>query len=209
MRFLLLSLAVATTTASTIASDCSSSQQSAIATANQACSAMAQAAAVAADSGSESVFESFFKDSAPSTRNKVASNYRKVADECSSTSSESCMITSYCTNQRNYCGGNLLAYTEWKEQGSLRTGATYYCPRYFELEANSTSCGEQSQGSNTLHEATHAVFKTTDVAYGLENVMSLDSSQALVNADTYTFYAIGMCDDRTSEPYNANDSGSY
>lgn len=175
----------------TIQSDCSSSQRSAVETANQACAKLANAAADAAESGSDSAFEEFFKDNSESTRSQVASSYRKVADECSSTPGGT--SKSLCTDQQNNCGGDLLAYTYWQNQGSEHVGTTYYCPRYFNgqiLAASSTRCGEQSQGSNTLHETTHAVLATQDIAYGLSSVKSLSSGQALQNADTYTFYAI-------------------
>lgn len=190
MKIFLYSSIITAATAATIASDCSSTQSSAIEDGNQACEKLANAAAKAAESGSEETFQEFFKDTTQSTRSLVAENYRKVADECSSRSGES-IITSYCTNQRNYCQGGLLAYTEWSYQGADRTASTYYCPSYFDLAPSSTGCGEQSQGSNTLHETTHAAFGTKDVAYGLGNVKSLSNSQALENADTYTFYAIG------------------
>jgi deuterolysin len=186
-----LALAVATTSATTLESDCSSSQRTAVTNANQACASMASAAADAAESGSADTFESFFKDTSQATRQAVASSFRKVAEECSSTPGGT--GTSYCTDQRGNCGGDLLAYTYWQNQGAdVHVGSTYYCPRYYSvIPATGNRCDDQSQASNTLHETTHAVLATSDIAYGLSNVKALSSSQALQNADSYTYYAIG------------------
>jgi hypothetical protein len=38
------------------------------------------------------------------------------------------------------------------------------------------------------------VLGTRDIAYGLENVRRLSGSDALRNADSYTYYAIGEFD---------------
>jgi deuterolysin len=187
----LLALAATTAYANTLEPDCSSSQTNAVTNANQACASMASAAAEAASSGSAETFASFFKDSSPATREAVASSFRKVAAECSTTPGGT--GTSYCTDQRNNCGSDgLLAYTYWTNTGpDEHFGSTYYCPRYFAvLPATGYRCDDQSQASNTLHETTHAVLATQDIAYGLENVKRLSSGQAFQNADTYTYYAI-------------------
>jgi hypothetical protein len=186
-----LALAATTAYANTLEYDCSSSQSTAVTNANRACASMASAAAEAAESGSAETIESFFKDSSQSTRSAVAASFRKVAEECSTTPGGT--GTSYCTDQRNNCGSDgLLAYTYWTNTGpNEHFGSTYYCPRYFAvLPATGNRCDDQSQASNTLHETTHAVLATQDIAYGLENVMRLERGQALRNADSYTYYAI-------------------
>jgi deuterolysin len=186
-----LALAATTVHANTLEYDCSSSQSTAVTNANRACASMASAAAEAAESGSAETIESFFKDSSQSTRSAVAASFRKVAEECSTTPGGT--GTSYCTDQRNNCGSDgLLAYTYWTNTGpNEHFGSTYYCPRYFSvLPATGYLCDDQSQASNTLHETTHAVLATQDIAYGLENVMRLSSGQALQNADSFTYYAI-------------------
>jgi deuterolysin len=179
----------------TLQSDCSPSQSTAVSNANKACARMATAAAeAAASSGSEATFEEFFKDTSSSTRSHVAAQFRKVADECASTPGGT--GTSFCTDQKHECGGGLLAYTYWQDQANDRHfGTTYYCPIYFEtLAPSDAGCNDQSQASNTLHETTHAVLGTRDIAYGLENVRRLSGSDALRNADSYTYYAIGEFD---------------
>lgn len=178
-------------TRNTLQSDCSSSQFTAITNANKACARMATAAAEAASSGSDSAFQEFFMDNSQSTRSQVAAKFRKVAAECSSTPGGT--GTSFCTDQRRECEGGLLAYTYWQDQGrDTHFGTTYYCPIYFEtLVANDAGCNDQSQASNTLHETTHAVLGTRDIAYGPQNVRRLEAEQALMNADSYTYYAIG------------------
>lgn len=193
-----LSLSVNATTSShrtelkrnTLQSDCSSSQSTAVTNANKACARMATAAAEAAESGSDSAFQEFFMDNSQSTRSQVAASFRKVAQECSSTPGGT--GTSYCTDQRGECGGGLLAYTYWQDLGGdSHVGTTYYCPIYFSTLAPADGgCNDQSQASNTLHETTHAVLATRDIAYGLQNVKGLSGIQALQNADSYTYYAI-------------------
>jgi hypothetical protein len=185
-----LALAIATASATTLQADCSPSQGTAVTNANQACARMASAAANAAESGSAETFESFFKDTSQSTRQAVAASFRKVAEECSSTPGGT--ASSYCTDQRGNCGGEMLAYTYWQDQSpNVHIGSTYYCPRYYSvIPATGNRCDDQSQASNTLHETTHAVLATGDIAYGLQNVKALSSSQALQNADSYTYYAI-------------------
>jgi deuterolysin len=174
----------------TLQSDCSSDQNTIVTNANKACARMASAAAEAASSGSDSAFQEFFMDNSQSTRSQVAANFRKVAAECSSTPGGT--GTSFCTDQRHECGGGLLAYTYWQDQGGdSHTGTTYYCPIYFEtLSASDGGCDDQSQASNTLHETTHAVLATRDIAYGYAGVKRLEAGQALMNADSYTYYAI-------------------
>ena len=176
----------------TLQSDCSSTQFEAVNNANKACARMATAAAEAASAGSDAAFQEFFMDNSQSTRSQVAAAFRKVADECSSTPGGS--GTSFCTDQRRECGGGLLAYTYWQDRGrDEHFGTTYYCPIYFETlapQSQGAGCNDQSQASNTLHETTHAVLATHDIAYGPQNVRRLSGSQALQNADSYTYYAI-------------------
>lgn len=180
--------------ANTLEGSCSASQHTAFTNANQACASMASAAAYAAESGSEETFQTFFKDTSQSTRQAVAASFRKVAKECSSTPGGT--SKSYCTDQHGNCGGGLLGYTYWQNTYSGSVGSTYYCPIYYStIPATGVVCDDQSQASNTLHETTHAVLATRDIAYGLRDVKALSSSDALHNADSYTYYAIGTCDE--------------
>lgn len=185
----------------TVESDCSSDQQSAITAASKNCATLASAAADAACSGSADTFQSYFKDTSTTTRNKVADLFREVADECGSTPGG--VSESSCTDPQGSCGGNLIAYTVWSETYGASGGTTnrnekiYYCPLYFSMPASTPEqCHQQCRGSNTLHEMTHAVGSTKDVAYGYQAVMRLSTSQALDNADTYALYANGKSSPR-------------
>ena len=90
-----------------------------------------------------------------------------------------------------------MGYTYWQNTYSGSVGSTYYCPIYYStIPATGVVCDDQSQASNTLHETTHAVLATRDIAYGLRNVKALSSSDALHNADSYTYYAIGTYNER-------------
>lgn len=181
----------------TIEGDCSASQKNAIAAANQKCASMATAAADAVSSGSADMFKQYFKNDSQSTREQVTQMYRDVAKECSSTPGGS--STDNCTDPDDCCTGDLLAYTMWQSTWSYSSGpvttkgTTYYCPRYFDiLPAAPEQCRQQSQATNTLHETTHAVAATSDIAYGYPGIMRLSSSQAVKNADTYALFANGM-----------------
>ncbi|GAB7332678.1 hypothetical protein MBLNU13_g04431t1 [Cladosporium sp. NU13] len=206
-----LALAVGLVSANTLEGSCSSSQRTAFTNANQACASMANAAADAAESGSEETFQTFFKDTSQSTRQAVAASFRKVAKECSSTPGGT--SKSYCTDQHGNCGGGLLGYTYWQNTYSGSVGSTYYCPIYYStIPATGVVCDDQSQASNTLHETTHAVLATRDIAYGLRAVKALSSSDALHNADSYTYYAIAIelkCDESSSgQSYSPVGGGS-
>jgi len=192
---------------STVQSDCSSSQAAAITAGNSGCASLASAAADAATSGSADMFATYFKTA---SRAIVAANFRAVAKECAATPGGT--STSYCTDKYSMCGGNLLAYTIWKGTAPSQVGSTYYCPRYFQtsiLPAKSSQCHEQSQATNTLHETTHAVFGTKDVAYGYSAITRLSAAQAVVNADTYALYATGESSNSSQTECCSNLSANH
>lgn len=176
----------------TIKNDCSTAQRQAIAKANQACTKLANAAAEAALSGPVDDLQSYFKSASQSARQKVAGIYRTVTTECDKTPNGT--STPHCTDPYNNCHGDLLAYTYWQGSGRSQVGTTDYCPRYFNgavLQAKGDQCHEQSRVTNTLHEITHALAGTSDVAYGIDGAMALSSEDVVVHADTYALFATG------------------
>lgn len=167
---------------------CSGSKQSALTTALKNAASLANAAADAAESGSASKFSEYFKTTDESTRQTVAARLRAVAREASSNSSGS--TTYYCNDVYGYCTTNVLAYTV----PSYNTIAN--CDIYYTyLPALASTCHAQDQATTALHEFTHApgVYKpgTDDLAYGYASSTSLNSSQAVMNADSYALYANG------------------
>lgn len=174
----------------TIQSDCSSEQSAVIMAANEGCVSLANGAADAATSGPAEMIEKYFKDSSDSTRSKVAEIFKAVSKECAATPGGT--SESYCTDPRNFCSGNLVAYTYWTTGGYEEVRNVYYCPRYFDnMPSDSTRCHSQSQASNVLHEMTHALAETDDHAYGFDACMALSAEQAIDNADTFALFATG------------------
>lgn len=108
----------------------------------------------------------------------------KVVTECGSTTSGS---TDYhCSDIYGGCSSNVLAYTV------PSVGVIVNCPLYFSaLPALTSSCHAQDQATTTLHEMTHAVCGTDDLAYGYSAAVQLSASQSVNNADSYALYANG------------------
>ncbi|KAL2001704.1 hypothetical protein VTN02DRAFT_1372 [Thermoascus thermophilus] len=165
---------------------CSGSKLIALATALKNAASLASAAADAAESGSASKFSEYFKTTDNSTRQTVAARLRAVAREASTNSSGSTAY--YCNDAYGYCTTNVLAYTV-PSYNSIATCDIYYTY----LPALASTCHAQDQATTTLHEFTHApgVYQpgTDDLAYGYASSTSLNSSQAVMNADNYALYA--------------------
>lgn len=149
---------------------------------------LATAAAKAALTGSASKFSEYFKTTANATRQVVAARLRAVAKEANSTTSGA--STYYCTDVYGFCETNVLAYTV-PALNVIANCGIYYSS----LQASATTCHEQDQPTTSLHEFTHApgVYSpgTEDLAYGYSAATSLNSSQAVLNADNYALYANG------------------
>lgn len=149
---------------------------------------LANAAAQAALSGSVSKFTEYFKTTANSTRQVVAARLQAVAKEAQSSSSGGSKY--FCTDVYGYCEPNVLAYT----LPALNVIAN--CDIYYSyLPALADHCHGQDQATTSLHEFTHApgVYSpgTEDFAYGYAASTSLNTSQAVMNADSYALFANG------------------
>lgn len=150
---------------------------------------LANAAASAAQSVSSSTFSEYFKTSSSSTRSIVGARLTAVAQEAASAISGSTIY--YCSDPYGYCDANVLAYT-LPSRNEIANCDIFYSS----LPALADSCHEQDQATTVLHEFTHApgVYSpgTDDLGYGYAAATSLDSSEAVLNADSYALFANGM-----------------
>ncbi|KAI1815911.1 neutral protease 2-like protein [Poronia punctata] len=164
-----------------VQSDCTGSYATATNNAVSACRSFAAAASSAALTNTDKVAEYFKSTSVGST---VAAVFGRVISECGSTSSG--VSDTYCTDVYGACSSNVLAYT-------LPSGSYIVnCPLYFSaLPGVSGTCHAQDQATTTLHETTHLtqIAGTDDLGYGYDAALSLSSSQALNNADSYALFA--------------------
>jgi len=78
-----------------------------------------------------------------------------------------------------------------------QAGEVYTCPLFFTLQRFAPSLFEKDQISSMLHEFTHlaAIYSppTIDHTYLHKTIVTLNTSRALQNADTYAFYAKAVC----------------
>ncbi|KAJ6438772.1 metallo-endopeptidase [Purpureocillium lavendulum] len=165
-------------------SDCTGDRLSATKTALRNCQALSQSAQKAALSGSAEMMEKFFKASDNSTRTTVAGVFSRVAEECGSTTGGA--STYYCTDVRNHCRGNVLAYTIPSQSVMV------YCDLYFDgLPPLTSKCDKQDQATTTLHECTHLreIQDTKDLGYGYDAIHKLPTADILNNGDTYAIFA--------------------
>ncbi|KAL2831475.1 Deuterolysin metalloprotease family-domain-containing protein [Aspergillus cavernicola] len=166
-------------------SGCSGTRGTSLQTALRNTVSLANAAASAASQGGTR-FNTFFRTTSSSARSTVAARFQAVAREASSTSSGA--ITYHCSDTYGYCSSNVLAYT--LPADNIIANCDIY---YSALPAVTSSCYAQDQATTTLHELTHApgVYSpgTQDYAYGYSAAISLSSSQALNNADSYALFA--------------------
>ncbi|KAG6011111.1 hypothetical protein E4U43_008507 [Claviceps pusilla] len=166
---------------SVVQGDCGGSKYSASETALDDCVKIARLAQSAANSNAQKVME-YFKDVSDSTKQDIASVYDRVADECSSGNRST---RYFCSDIQGNCAKNVLAYTVTDQDYQV------YCDLYFNLPSVTYTCHAQDQATTVLHEMTHLaeVADTSDMAYGYNNIMKLDSYSALHNADSYSLFA--------------------
>ena len=76
------------------------------------------------------------------------------------------------------CEDNVFAYTYYQSK------TLYLCDEYFFAQ----DTGYNSKFGTIVHEMTHAVMNTKDLAYGTYECRRLAPSKAIQNADNYEFY---------------------
>ncbi|PKY00581.1 zincin [Aspergillus campestris IBT 28561] len=171
---------------------CTTSQQAAVEAALQRAGSLAKAAADAAANGDASIFEEYFLTTDTASREEVAARYEAIAKEASNPSSGK--VTYNCGNgiEQSQCGGGkgTLAYAL---SGSNKV---VNCPDWYKLVPETDNCGGIDQGLTMIHELSHisGVYSpgTGDHAYKYNDLIKLSPEQAILNADTYTFYAAAI-----------------
>ncbi|KAI5889373.1 zincin [Schizophyllum commune H4-8] len=95
-----------------------------------------------------------------------------------------------CDDPRDSCKRGMLGYTTFPDTN------VYFCPPFFsevpsENLCTSTTVNQRNvRGETMLHELTHALSHTRDLAYGCQSVQKLSDSSAPRNADSY---AVSFC----------------
>ncbi|KAF7587955.1 hypothetical protein BBP40_006494 [Aspergillus hancockii] len=145
---------------------------------------MAKAGAADARNGSTGLFEKFFKSQNQADKKEVAERLEAIAKEATSKG----VLTYYCqASAQDSCGGNIAAITYPSQNRVVN------CQGYYETEQVVNQCGYLDQAAISLHEFAHATAVyapgTDDVAYGLDNVLQLNTQQAKNNADSFAYYA--------------------
>ncbi|KAL2820992.1 Deuterolysin metalloprotease family-domain-containing protein [Aspergillus cavernicola] len=144
---------------------------------------MATAAAADARTGS-ALFQKFFKSTSQADMDNVAGRLDAIANEATTAG----QLTYYCEpTEDDYCAGNVAAMMY------PTLNKVVNCPGYYTSTKVSNYCNYLDQAAITLHEFAHAdaVYSpgTEDIAYGYEGVLALDTDQALLNADSFAYYA--------------------
>ncbi|KAL1715822.1 Deuterolysin metalloprotease family-domain-containing protein [Schizophyllum commune] len=90
-----------------------------------------------------------------------------------------------CDDPRDSCKRGMLGYTTFPDTN------VYFCPPFFSEVPSENLCTTTSvnqrnvRGETMLHELTHALSHTRDLAYGCQSVQKLSDSSAPRNADSY------------------------
>lgn len=118
----------------------------------------------------------------------MSKRYQVYATECAAGNSGKATIT--CTDKGRWCNSNVVAYADVNRTQMVP------CDYYFNSEpVKASRCRQQDQGVVTLHEFTHlpGLYSppTQDYGYSPSELNALPSAKALLNAETYAFYASG------------------
>lgn len=171
-----------------IQSDCQGGKFSSVDAARARCYYVSVKAQRAAASGSGAKLREYFKSDSQHVRNTVAGVFGRVAAECRSNRGGN--SRTHCADIRNYCSGNIAAYT--------LPGPDFmvYCEHYFRaLPQMTKTCRAADRGIVFIHEATHlrSIKGTEDFGgYGYNFIRSLNGAQNLNHADTYSLYAAAI-----------------
>jgi deuterolysin len=147
---------------------------------------IAAEAANAALNGDARHFESFFRTTDAATRKTVAARFDAIAREIKAGANGT--ITYSCGDGAGACSNKgAIAYAVSARNRMVS------CPTYYEISKDTKECGGKDQALVIIHELTHmsSVFKpaASDHAYGYEGVIALPKEKAIVNADTFLYFA--------------------
>jgi deuterolysin len=169
---------------------CTKDQNAEVDAAVKRAASLSTAAADAAVNGDARIFEYYFRTTDTATRQEVAARFEAIANETSSVGGGK--VTYNCGNglTQSDCG-DALAYAVPSKNMVVN------CPSWYIIVPETDDCGGKDQGLAMIHELTHLgdVYSppATDIAYGYDAIVSLSKEDAIVNADTYLYYASGEC----------------
>jgi deuterolysin len=168
---------------------CNKTQKAEVDAAVKRAASLSYAAADAALNGDANIFEYYFRTTDTATRKEVAARFEAVANESSSVNGGN--VTYNCGNgiTQSSCGQGVLAYA------APGKNMVVNCPDWYIIVPETNDCGGKDQGLAMLHELTHLgdVYSppTRDIAYGYDAIINLSKEDAILNADTYNYYAAG------------------
>ncbi|OJD13473.1 hypothetical protein AJ78_06084 [Emergomyces pasteurianus Ep9510] len=164
---------------------CNAEQKPVISSALERASSIAAEASKAALDGDVRVFEQFFRTTDSTTRQQVSDRFRAIASEAGNSTGG--IVKYQCSDAMDVCKPNVVAYA------LSASNVIVNCPTYYTIAATSQQCDVGDQALTAIHELSHidAVYSpaTADHAYGEDASLALSSDMALMNADTYTYYA--------------------
>ncbi|OAQ72885.1 deuterolysin metalloprotease (M35) family domain-containing protein [Pochonia chlamydosporia 170] len=144
------------------------------------CATSAKAGQAAALDTSSGLLQTFFKSSDAGTRKRVADIFGRIAQECGATGAGTVSVT--CQQEINACTGSVAAW-------ALAPGnKVQLCDLAF-TSGRGSQCGSLSTSDIVVHEMAHALAGVRDLGYGMGNVLRLDASQSLNNADNFAHFA--------------------
>jgi deuterolysin len=151
---------------------------------------IAAEAANAALNGDARLFESFFRTADAATRKTVAARFEAIAREIKA--GDNSTVTYSCGDGVGGCSSKgAIAYAVSGRNLMVN------CPTYYEIAKETKSCGGKDQALTIIHELAHmsSVFKPAagDHAYGYDAIIALPKEKAVVNADTFLYYASCKC----------------
>lgn len=166
---------------------CSGDRQKSVESALQRAAKIAGDAGKAALSGDEATFKRYFHSTDAAVRKTVSDRFMAIAAEAAKTSGGK--IQYQCDDLLQRCSHGVVAYA------LSGKNLVVNCDIYYEISETTTSCSGKDQALTVIHEYTHmtSVYSpaTTDYAYGYEAVLALDSAKAVLNGDTFLYYANG------------------
>lgn len=169
---------------------CTEDQKAEVDAAIKRANSLSKAAADAAVNGDARIFEYYFRTTDTAARKEVAARFEAIANETSSVNGGK--VTYNCGNgvSQSDCGGKgVLAYAVSNKNMVVA------CPNWYAIVPEIDGCGGKDQGLVMIHELTHldGVYSPAakDIAYGFDAIVSLSKEDAILNAETYNFYAAG------------------
>lgn len=165
------------------------------------CYRLAVMASTAARTGSGLRMKKFFVRDDQSTRDSIAENFNRIANDCSTDRGPISKIWCYDHDRMDdediskRMGSTVKICASPVTQAYVVPGTDRIslCPDFYNMPALSTVCAQHDQAGVILHEVTHSKGVLQRVAldhrYGVVDVQTLPPHLAATNADSYRLFA--------------------